>query len=261
MAGEPLGAVALMGPQQLQPTPLVSSPFPRGSPVAAPPPGSALSAPHQVWRGGPEQEGRRFRGSRRNHGERFWNPASPQAFRTGPGLFLSARVRLVRGRTSIFLAPPGPWGWLQPPLERQSGFLSPGGAGPHLPPTLPSLPWGPGGGPPQDQRSVPASSPRTLPPTLVMSSDCWRPRRTEQQGRSPEEVTCAVCLDYLHEPVTIDCGHNFCRACITRCWDEMGRRFPCPQCRARSPKRKLRPNCQLGPWPGARPAPGRGAGR
>ncbi|XP_031817609.1 LOW QUALITY PROTEIN: E3 ubiquitin-protein ligase TRIM11-like [Sarcophilus harrisii] len=74
-----------------------------------------------------------------------------------------------------------------------------------------------------------------------------------------EEVTCAVCLDYLHEPVTIDCGHNFCRACITRCWDEMGRRFPCPQCRARSPKRKLRPNCQLGPWPGARPAPGRGA--
>ncbi|XP_031817610.1 basic salivary proline-rich protein 1-like [Sarcophilus harrisii] len=146
-----------MGPQQLQPTPLVSSPFPRGSPVAAPPPGSALSAPHQVWRGGPEQEGRRFRGSRRNHGERFWNPASPQAFRTGPGLFLSAR----------------------------SGFLSPGGAGPHLPPTLPSLPWGPGGGPPQDQRSVPASSPRTLPPTLVMSSDCWRPRRTEQQGRSP----------------------------------------------------------------------------
>ncbi|XP_068959505.1 LOW QUALITY PROTEIN: E3 ubiquitin-protein ligase TRIM11-like [Petaurus breviceps papuanus] len=60
-----------------------------------------------------------------------------------------------------------------------------------------------------------------------------------------EEVTCAVCLDYLHEPVTIDCGHNFCRACITRCWDEMGRRFPCPQCRARSPKRKLRPNCQL----------------
>nr|XP_020858912.1 tripartite motif-containing protein 7-like [Phascolarctos cinereus] len=60
-----------------------------------------------------------------------------------------------------------------------------------------------------------------------------------------EEVTCAVCLDYLHEPVTIDCGHNFCRACITRCWDEMGRHFPCPQCRARSPKRKLRPNCQL----------------
>ncbi|XP_027716312.1 LOW QUALITY PROTEIN: E3 ubiquitin-protein ligase TRIM7-like [Vombatus ursinus] len=60
-----------------------------------------------------------------------------------------------------------------------------------------------------------------------------------------EEVTCAICLDYLHEPVTIDCGHNFCRACITRCWDEMGRRFPCPQCRARSPKRKLRPNCQL----------------
>ncbi|KAJ1068700.1 hypothetical protein K5549_011653 [Capra hircus] len=28
-----------------------------------------------------------------------------------------------------------------------------------------------------------------------------------------EEVTCSICLDYLRDPVTIDCGHVFCRSC------------------------------------------------
>ncbi|XP_029768036.1 tripartite motif-containing protein 5-like [Terrapene carolina triunguis] len=31
-----------------------------------------------------------------------------------------------------------------------------------------------------------------------------------------EEAACSICLEYLTEPVTIDCGHNFCRACITQ---------------------------------------------
>ncbi|XP_059949761.1 E3 ubiquitin-protein ligase TRIM52 isoform X1 [Mesoplodon densirostris] len=33
-----------------------------------------------------------------------------------------------------------------------------------------------------------------------------------------EEVVCAICLDYFKDPVTIDCGHNFCRGCVTQLW-------------------------------------------
>ncbi|XP_037982272.1 E3 ubiquitin-protein ligase TRIM41 isoform X2 [Motacilla alba alba] len=33
-----------------------------------------------------------------------------------------------------------------------------------------------------------------------------------------EEAICAICLDYFAEPVSIGCGHNFCRGCISRLW-------------------------------------------
>uniref|UniRef100_A0A7N4PHG4 E3 ubiquitin-protein ligase TRIM39 n=1 Tax=Sarcophilus harrisii TaxID=9305 RepID=A0A7N4PHG4_SARHA len=60
------------------------------------------------------------------------------------------------------------------------------------------------------------------------------------------EASCSVCLEYLKEPVIIECGHNFCRACITRWWEELERDFPCPVCRKTSRYRSLRPNRQLG---------------
>ncbi|XP_074873109.1 E3 ubiquitin-protein ligase TRIM41 [Carettochelys insculpta] len=33
-----------------------------------------------------------------------------------------------------------------------------------------------------------------------------------------EEAVCAICLDYFTDPVSIGCGHNFCRVCITQLW-------------------------------------------
>ncbi|TFJ96928.1 translation initiation factor IF-2 [Platysternon megacephalum] len=64
-----------------------------------------------------------------------------------------------------------------------------------------------------------------------------------------EETKCPICLQYLTDPVTIDCGHNFCRVCITQhceTWTE-GDHDPlcCPSCRAIIRNGTLRNNYQL----------------
>nr|XP_014425409.2 E3 ubiquitin-protein ligase TRIM39-like [Pelodiscus sinensis] len=64
-----------------------------------------------------------------------------------------------------------------------------------------------------------------------------------------EEAICSICLEYMSDPVSIDCGHNFCRACITEYCREkgLGARGPlvCPQCREAFHKSNVRPNRQL----------------
>nr|XP_020634202.1 tripartite motif-containing protein 7-like isoform X1 [Pogona vitticeps] len=60
-----------------------------------------------------------------------------------------------------------------------------------------------------------------------------------------EEATCSICLEDFMDPITIECGHNFCRACLTRCWEGTeGEEASCPQCRAKV-RRNLIPNRQL----------------
>ncbi|KAM9119100.1 zinc finger protein RFP-like [Pangshura tecta] len=60
-----------------------------------------------------------------------------------------------------------------------------------------------------------------------------------------DEASCSICLEYFNDPVTIDCGHNFCQACIAQCWEGSDTDVSCPQCRATFPQRNLRPNWQL----------------
>ncbi|KAL4669689.1 hypothetical protein H8959_008243 [Pygathrix nigripes] len=64
-----------------------------------------------------------------------------------------------------------------------------------------------------------------------------------------EEVACAICMTFLSEPVSIDCGHSFCHICLSGLWEIPGESqnwgYTCPLCRAPVQPRNLRPNWQL----------------
>ncbi|KAG8510742.1 E3 ubiquitin-protein ligase TRIM31 [Galemys pyrenaicus] len=82
----------------------------------------------------------------------------------------------------------------------------------------------------------------------------------EQTGSSPlpamasqhltsglkEEVLCPVCIDILQDPVTLDCGHNFCLKCISRIAEETTSKFcKCPLCNKSVRKNNFEPNWLL----------------
>ncbi|XP_067386624.1 E3 ubiquitin-protein ligase TRIM39-like [Emydura macquarii macquarii] len=59
------------------------------------------------------------------------------------------------------------------------------------------------------------------------------------------EVTCSICCQYMEEPVTLDCGHNYCQACISQHWDRVEEEEElkqCPLCCQSFRKRSFRQN-------------------
>ncbi|KAM5287296.1 tripartite motif-containing protein 10 isoform 1-T1 [Hipposideros larvatus] len=64
-----------------------------------------------------------------------------------------------------------------------------------------------------------------------------------------DEVNCPICQGSLREPVTIDCGHNFCRGCLTRYCEIPGpdpeEPLTCPLCKEPFHPGSFRPNWQL----------------
>ncbi|XP_006926769.1 tripartite motif-containing protein 64C [Pteropus alecto] len=60
-----------------------------------------------------------------------------------------------------------------------------------------------------------------------------------------KELTCSMCMNYFLDPVTIECGHSFCRPCLHLCWDETPNRKCCPECRAISEKPDFKTNITL----------------
>ncbi|XP_052415792.1 E3 ubiquitin-protein ligase TRIM39-like [Carassius gibelio] len=45
-----------------------------------------------------------------------------------------------------------------------------------------------------------------------------------------EEIQCSICLDVFTDPVTTPCGHNFCKICLKRYWDN-SQTCSCPNCK------------------------------
>ncbi|XP_058608515.1 E3 ubiquitin-protein ligase TRIM39-like [Onychostoma macrolepis] len=54
-----------------------------------------------------------------------------------------------------------------------------------------------------------------------MSSSC---------GPLTEELQCSICLDVFTDPVSTPSGHNFCKTCLNKCWDN-SQTCNCPYCK------------------------------
>ncbi|XP_062339443.1 E3 ubiquitin-protein ligase TRIM39-like [Osmerus eperlanus] len=53
---------------------------------------------------------------------------------------------------------------------------------------------------------------------------------------SEDQFLCSICLDVFTDPVSTSCGHNFCKACITKYWDNCDL-CQCPMCKMTFDKR------------------------
>ncbi|NXN96624.1 TRI35 protein, partial [Rhinopomastus cyanomelas] len=58
-----------------------------------------------------------------------------------------------------------------------------------------------------------------------------------------EELLCPICYDPFREAVTLGCGHNFCKGCVSRCWEHGA--HVCPVCKEASSFDDLRVNHTL----------------
>ncbi|XP_016070468.1 PREDICTED: E3 ubiquitin-protein ligase TRIM22-like isoform X2 [Miniopterus natalensis] len=71
---------------------------------------------------------------------------------------------------------------------------------------------------------------------------------TSSRANIEEDVTCPICQQLLTEPLSLDCGHSFCQACITTNSQSvglLGGQCRCPVCQSSYEPWNLRPNRQL----------------
>ncbi|XP_048017924.1 zinc-binding protein A33-like [Megalobrama amblycephala] len=53
---------------------------------------------------------------------------------------------------------------------------------------------------------------------------------SSSSGPLAEELQCSICLDVFTDPVSTPCGHNFCRSCLSQCWNN-SHTYKCPLCK------------------------------
>ncbi|XP_063785125.1 E3 ubiquitin/ISG15 ligase TRIM25-like [Pseudophryne corroboree] len=83
------------------------------------------------------------------------------------------------------------------------------------------------------------SSEQQSPPPSSLLSYSLTPSMASADLR--QELDCSICLSIYTDPVTLRCGHNFCRVCIDRVLDtqEAAGVYICPDCRAECQERPV----------------------
>lgn len=99
--------------------------------------------------------------------------------------------------------------------------------------------------PPEAVAAGPKATSRSLQTSHPTTTPALGPRSSMEAEDFQEELTCSICLDYFEDPVSIECGHNFCRGCLRRSWAQSGSPVPCPECRQPSAPAAMRPNWAL----------------
>ncbi|XP_074810861.1 uncharacterized protein LOC141988794 [Natator depressus] len=85
-----------------------------------------------------------------------------------------------------------------------------------------------------------ANNKRPIPPPSS------KPAPEGMVERLQEDVTCSICLDILEDPVSIECGHNFCRGCLAAHWSRVSAwGYECPECRAPCSRNQMTPDTRL----------------
>ncbi|XP_078542130.1 E3 ubiquitin-protein ligase TRIM11-like [Lissotriton helveticus] len=60
------------------------------------------------------------------------------------------------------------------------------------------------------------------------------------------EATCSICRELYTDPVTLDCGHNFCLSCFNTFKGKEDLEVVCPECREHfDPEKEMKPNKRL----------------
>ncbi|XP_078075185.1 zinc-binding protein A33-like [Mustelus asterias] len=106
--------------------------------------------------------------------------------------------------------------------------------------------------PQEGDRVAPTPRVRRIPETLdgvsshsLKDVQIWCIGRAKFSLSVPEQdLNCPICLELFRQPVILDCGHNFCQACIGVHWEKTERNC-CPECRKVSRGNSLRVNRAL----------------
>ncbi|XP_052465112.1 E3 ubiquitin-protein ligase TRIM39 isoform X6 [Carassius gibelio] len=75
-----------------------------------------------------------------------------------------------------------------------------------------------------------AESSPTARKTRRQSIEYDPPSMSSSMSSLSEEIQCSVCLDVFTDPVSTPCGHNFCKICLNKCWDN-SQTCSCPYCK------------------------------
>ncbi|XP_012788425.2 E3 ubiquitin-protein ligase TRIM69 [Sorex araneus] len=83
---------------------------------------------------------------------------------------------------------------------------------------------------------VPTSliSDKDLESITEMSDSNYMPSKVQIQDITTE-LRCPLCSNWFHDPLMLNCGHNFCQACIQDFWKQQTRDTFCPECKMACP--------------------------